>query len=90
MREYPVHVSFSHGDHICTLYETEAEHLAVATTFIAEGLQRGERCLYVAETSAALRVPSASGAKKAIGHDPDLPPARSADRLKRRTGSLDG
>ena len=40
------------GDHICLIYETTAEQLAAAVTFIMEGLARGERCVYIADDHA--------------------------------------
>ena len=45
---------FRQGDHICALYETEDEQLAIATEYLADGLRRGERCFYVAASRAAL------------------------------------
>ena len=35
------------GDHLCCIYETEAEHRAVLTPFLRRGLLMGERVLYV-------------------------------------------
>jgi hypothetical protein len=37
---------FQHGDHICALYDSREQQVAVAVAFIAEGLRVGERCLY--------------------------------------------
>src|SRR5438132_12368992 len=37
------------GDHICPIYENEAEQMAVAIPFLKEGLVRGERCLYIGD-----------------------------------------
>jgi hypothetical protein len=37
-----------HGQHACFYYETAAEQLAVVEAYIAEGLKRRERCLYIA------------------------------------------
>lgn len=37
------------GDHICLIYENPAELLAVVVPFIIGGLDRGERCLYIAD-----------------------------------------
>ena len=45
---------FSQGQHICALYETADEQLDVAATYLADGLARGERCLYVASSVTAL------------------------------------
>lgn len=42
------------GGHICGLFETEAEQLGIASGYVAEGLRRGERCLYAAASPAAL------------------------------------
>ena len=38
---------FKPGDHVCSLYATPQEHLAAAVEFLASGLQRRERCVYV-------------------------------------------
>lgn len=40
--------------HICALFETEAEHLAIAADYLADGLRRGERCLYAGASPAAI------------------------------------
>ena len=45
---------FQQGQHICAVYDSLEEQLAVAAHYIADGLQRDERCLYVAESKAAL------------------------------------
>jgi two-component system, chemotaxis family, sensor kinase Cph1 len=45
---------FKHGDHVCSLYDTQEEQIAVAAAYVAEGLNRGERCLYVADSPTAL------------------------------------
>ena len=39
----------NHGDHICLIYEDPAEQMAVAVPFIRDGLDRGERCLHIAD-----------------------------------------
>ena len=38
------------GDHGAFIYETEAEHRAVLTAFLRQGLERGEKVVYIAET----------------------------------------
>lgn len=38
------------GEHLCLLHETEEEHRAVLTLFLRQGLERGEKVLYVADT----------------------------------------
>lgn len=40
--------SYDQGQHICAVYDTREEQLRVAATYIADGLRRRERCLYVA------------------------------------------
>lgn len=39
------------GDHLCPIHDTLAGQTASAVAFIADGLRRGERCLYVANDS---------------------------------------
>ena len=36
-------------DHLCSIYESQQEHLAVAISFIRIGLDRGERCIYITD-----------------------------------------
>jgi two-component system NarL family sensor kinase len=36
-------------DHLCAIYESSEERFAVAIPFIRTGLDRGERCIYVAD-----------------------------------------
>jgi hypothetical protein len=40
-----------HGlhEHLCSIYDNESEHFAVALPFIRIGLARGEKCVYVAD-----------------------------------------
>lgn len=40
---------FEQGQHICTVYDTRAQQLAVAAGYISDGLARNERCLYVVD-----------------------------------------
>lgn len=42
------------GDHICCLFNTEDEHLSIATRYIAEGLRQREHCLYAGRSPAVL------------------------------------
>lgn len=46
--------NYKPGDHICALFETEDEQIAIAAHYVGDGLRRGERCLYVAASPAAL------------------------------------
>ena len=36
-------------DHLCSIYESPQEHYAVAIQFIRIGLDRGEKCIYIAD-----------------------------------------
>jgi signal transduction histidine kinase len=36
-------------DHLCSIYESPEEHYAVAMPFIRIGLDRGEKCIYIAD-----------------------------------------
>ena len=44
------------GGHLCSIYENEAEYLAVPVLFLRLGLERGEQCIYVVDDSAEGRV----------------------------------
>jgi PAS domain S-box-containing protein len=37
------------GDHLCCLYETEEEHRALVTPYILQGLERGEKVVYIVD-----------------------------------------
>lgn len=41
------------GDHVCCLYETEEERKAVQTLFLRQGLERGEKLLYIMDEHSA-------------------------------------
>jgi chemotaxis family two-component system sensor kinase Cph1 len=36
-------------DHLCSIYESQQEHFAVAIPFIRIGLDRGEKCIYIVD-----------------------------------------
>lgn len=40
-------------DHVCCLYEAEEEHQAVLTPFLRQGLERGEKLLYIVDEHSA-------------------------------------
>jgi chemotaxis family two-component system sensor kinase Cph1 len=48
-------MGFRQGDHICAVYDTREEQLAVAVSFISDGLRGGDRCLYAADSEDALK-----------------------------------
>ena len=35
------------GDHLCWVYDTEEDHQTVITPFLRQGLERGEKVLYI-------------------------------------------
>jgi len=41
------------GDHLCCIFETEEEHQSVVTSFLRQGLELGEKAIYIADTHAA-------------------------------------
>lgn len=45
----PLDDDHSSNDHLALLYESQAEQLGAAIPFIQQGLERDERCLYVAD-----------------------------------------
>lgn len=63
------------GDHLIFIYEKTAELLAFAVPFIAEGLTRGERCLYVVDD---LELPEVTEALAAGGVEVARESARAA------------
>jgi len=44
------------GDHLCCIYKTAEDHRALLTSFIREGLERGEKVLYIVDVSTADQV----------------------------------
>ncbi len=49
---------FLWGDHICAIFDDHAQQMEIMSSFIAAGLQGGQRCLWVSprESAEALRV----------------------------------
>ena len=41
---------FKPGDHLCCLYETEKEHRALLAPFLRQGLEHGEKVLYIVDS----------------------------------------
>jgi PAS domain S-box-containing protein len=41
------------GDHLCCIYETEEEHRALLTPFLRQGLERGEKVIYIVDAHTA-------------------------------------
>lgn len=44
---------FCWGDHVCAIYEDRAQQMEVMVPFMAEGLQAGQRCVWVSPPSSA-------------------------------------
>lgn len=53
---YQIMENLRAGDHAALFYRSRAEQFAVIVPFIAIGLKRGERCLYVAEDNSLAMV----------------------------------
>ena len=68
--------AFRHGDHICSIHETEEEQLTAAAAFIAEGIGRGERGIYAGESADA--IPRFRAALGSMGLDAGALSARGA------------
>jgi hypothetical protein len=47
-------IAFQQGQHVCCLYHSMEEQRDVAVAYVAEGLRKNERCLYVADDDPAL------------------------------------
>jgi signal transduction histidine kinase len=67
----------SDASHFALLYQSHQERLDAALSFIQVGLERGERCLYVADESSAEEVATALG-----GLGVDVAAARERDQLR--------
>jgi PAS domain S-box-containing protein len=76
-----------HGDHICSIFENTAEQLTAAIPFIIEGLQRGERCVYIVNDHTMEQV---AGALAAAGVDVARERQRGALRLLTRQDTCVG
>ena len=79
-------------DHLCSIYESPEEHLAVAIPFIRIGLDRGEKCIYIADDGTETVVRDAMSAEgidveRAIATDSLMLETKEAAYLKQ--GSFD-
>src|SRR5690349_9977749 len=45
---------FRQGEHICAIYTTSDEQRATAVSYLADGIRRNERTLYVSDTPESL------------------------------------
>ena len=72
-RPGPAITDLKPGDHLCLIYDTEKEHRAVLTPFLRQGLERGEKVIYIADT----RTPEAV---LSYLHDDGLAPEPYLDR----------
>jgi len=48
-------LSFSWGDHICTIYEDYDQQMTVMLPFMSQGLQAGQRCVWISSPASAQR-----------------------------------
>lgn len=80
---------FRQGDHICVLYDSPQECTDVAASFLADGVRRGERSVYSADSAAALE--SLRRALAALGIDVPYEEARrSLVLVTKEVGHLAG
>lgn len=66
------------GDHLCPIYESEAERWDVAVLLVKQGLERGELCLHVADESTIAAV---AAVLARTGIDVEMERARGRLRL---------
>ncbi len=79
-------------DHLCLIYETQDEWREAVVTFITIGLKRGEKCVYVADTSTAEQVRDylgREGVDVAAAEQKGQLVILSADETYLRDGSFD-
>ncbi len=62
-------------DHLCLIYDTQVEQFAAAVPFIRLGLERGERCIYIADENSSAEI---NQAMRADGIDVDTAYATGA------------
>jgi len=62
-------------DHLCSIYESSEEHFAVAIPFIRIGLDRGEKCIYIADDATEAVVRDAMSAEASTSNGPSRPTA---------------
>jgi len=69
-------LSFSWGDHICTIYEDYDQQMTVMLPFMSQGLQAGQRCVWVSSPASAQRFREALA-----GIGSDLPTLEASGQL---------
>jgi signal transduction histidine kinase/PAS domain-containing protein len=62
--------TLKHRDHICAVYDSDAEGLDIIIRFVKEGLARGDRCLFIAD-----QITSDEIVNSLAVHDIDVPRA---------------
>jgi signal transduction histidine kinase len=72
------------GDHICLIYETFEEQVRALVPFVRDGLERGERCVYIVDENTAEDV---SAAMASGGLDVDRELSRDALRFNTKRDS---
>ncbi|MBC7262201.1 MAG: MEDS domain-containing protein, partial [Chloroflexi bacterium] len=48
-RSHPGLQEFAPGQHVCFIYETDEEYRALLSLFLQQGLERGEKVVYIAD-----------------------------------------
>jgi signal transduction histidine kinase len=72
----------SHGDHCCLLFSSRAEQIALTVPFLALGIERGERALFVGDADAIEHV--RAGLRSAgVGVDHEIDKGRLAFEVTR-------
>jgi hypothetical protein len=69
-------LSFSWGDHICTIYADYDQQMAVMLPFMSQGLRAGQRCVWVSSLASARRFREALA-----GAGGDLPTLEASGQL---------
>ena len=71
-------------DHLCSIYESQQEHFAIAVSFRRIGLGRGEKCVYIADDGSVGDVREALQAAGGI----DVDRAVTSNSFVSRTNAL--
>lgn len=53
---YPVEDYLKPGDHLCSFYETKEEQFQIVLPFLANGLAKAEKCVYLTDENTAAEI----------------------------------
>jgi PAS domain S-box-containing protein len=70
-------------EHICVIYDTREQQIAVTIPFLRIGFERGEKCLYVADENSAANI---LDAMRGQGVDPDAPAKKGMFAVANKEG----